>query len=125
MRRFPLGIFFCVIPFQILSILLGEELRIATFNLDNYLVADRYVDGRWRPSYPKPESEKIIIRKVIKEVSPDVLVLQEMGSVAFLEELRADMACGGTHYDHFVHMEGADQNRYLAVLSKRAPKAVP
>ena len=47
-----------------------------------------------------------------------------MGSIAFLEELRADMACEGTHYDHFVHMEGADQNRYLAVLSKRAPKAV-
>ena len=124
MRRCPHIIFFCVIPLQILSILLGEELRIATYNLDNYLVADRYVDGRWRPSYPKPESEKTIIRQIIKEVSPDVLVLQEMGSVAFLEELRADMASEGIHYDYFVHMEGADQNRYLAVLSKLAPKAV-
>jgi endonuclease/exonuclease/phosphatase family metal-dependent hydrolase len=82
------------------------------------------VDGRWRPSYPKPEREKTIIRQIIKEVSPDVLVLQEMGSIAFLDELRADMAREGILYDYWAHMEGADQNRYLAVLSKRAPKAV-
>jgi len=122
MRRFFRFLFFCVIPLQLLSVLLGEELRIATYNLDNYLVADRYVNGRWRPSYPKPEREKTIIRQIIKEVSPDVLVLQEMGSIAFLEELRTDMAREGTHYEYLVHMHGADQNRFLAILSKRVPK---
>ena len=58
-------IFFCVILLQVLSILSGEELRIAAYNLDNYLVADRYVDGGWRPFYPKPESEKAVIRQII------------------------------------------------------------
>jgi endonuclease/exonuclease/phosphatase family metal-dependent hydrolase len=124
MRRFFGILFLCIIPLKLLPILVAEELRIATYNLNNYLVTDRYVDGRWRPSYPKPEREKTIIRQIIKEVSPDVLVLQEMGSIAFLDELRADMAREGILYDYWAHMEGADQNRYLAVLSKRAPKAV-
>ena len=73
-------------------------------------------------SYPKPKREKTIIRQIIKEVSPDVLVLQEMGSIAFLEELRADMALEGTHYEYLVHMHGADQYRFLAIPSKRLPK---
>lgn len=124
MRRVLRILFFCIISFKLLPILVAEELRIATYNLNNYLVTDRFVDGRWRPSYPKPEKEKAIIRQIIKDVSPDVLVLQEMGSIDFLYELRADIAREGIHYDYFVHMEGADQNRYLAVLSKRAPKAV-
>jgi endonuclease/exonuclease/phosphatase family metal-dependent hydrolase len=124
MRRVLRILFFCIISFKLLPILVAEELRIATYNLNNYLVTDRFVDGRWRPSYPKPEREKAIIRQIIKDVSPDVLVLQEMGSIDFLEELRADMAREGIHYDYLVHMEGADQNRYLAVLSKRAPKGV-
>jgi endonuclease/exonuclease/phosphatase family metal-dependent hydrolase len=124
MRRFFGILFLCIIPLKLLPILVAEELRIATYNLNNYLVTDRYVDGRWRQSYPKPEREKTIIRQIIKEVSPDVLVLQEMGSIAFLDELRADMAREGILYDYWAHMEGADQNRYLAVLSKRAPKAV-
>ena len=124
MRRFFRILFLCIIPLKLLPILVAEELRIATYNLNNYLVTDRYVDGRWRPSYPKPEREKTIMRQIIKEVSPDVLVLQEMGSIAFLEELRADMAREGILYDYWAHMDGADQNRYLAVLSKSAPKAV-
>ncbi|WPJ96392.1 endonuclease/exonuclease/phosphatase family protein [Coraliomargarita algicola] len=102
----------------------GEELRIATYNLNNYLVMDRHVGARWRPSYPKPEGEKAIVRQIIKDVSPDVLVLQEMGPLDFLEELRADLAREGMHFEYAVHMQGADPDRHVAVLSKRAPQSV-
>jgi len=108
----------------LLSVLLGEELRVATYNLNNYLVMDRHVGARWRPSYPKPEGEKAIVRQIIEEVSPDILVLQEMGSIDFLEELRADLAREGLHYNYAVHMNAADIDRHLAVLSKVAPKDV-
>ena len=124
MRRFLCLVFCCFITLKLLPVLVGEELRVASYNLDNYLVVDRYVGERWRPAYPKPEKEKTIIRQIIKEVSPDVLVLQEMGPIAFLEEFRADMAREGIYYEYFVHMEGADEDRHLAVLSKCAPKAV-
>lgn len=85
---------------------------------------DRYVGARWRPSYPKPESEKQVIRQAIKAVDPDVLILQEMGSVDFLEELRADLSQEGLHYSYAVHMDGPDPDRHLAVLSKLSPSEV-
>ncbi len=102
----------------------AESVRLATYNLNNYLVMDRTVGAVWRPSYPKPEAEKTIIREVIKESLPDVLALQEMGTLPFLEELRADLALDGVHYPYAIHLEGVDQVRHLAVLSKFAPLEV-
>jgi endonuclease/exonuclease/phosphatase family metal-dependent hydrolase len=64
------------------------------------------------------------VRQIIKDVSPDVLVMQEMGPLDFLEELRSDLAREGMHYDYAVHMRGVDPDRHLAVLSKRAPLSV-
>lgn len=102
----------------------GESIRLATYNLNNYLVMDRHVGAVWRPSYPKPEVEKAIIREVIKDTLPDVLAVQEVGTLPFLEELRADLAQGGVHYPYAIHMEGADAVRHVAVLSKLAPTEV-
>ena len=85
---------------------------------------DRYVDGAWRKSYPKPESEKAIIREVILRSAPDVLILQELGPLPFLKELQADLAQKGIDYPHLAHMRGDDPVRHLAVLSKIAPVEV-
>ena len=94
------------------------ELRVATYNLDNYLSKDRVVSGRWRPDYPKPESEKAMIRRIIMEVQPDVLALQEIGSPGHLEELHADLARDGLDYTYAVHLSGPDEVRHIALLSK-------
>lgn len=99
-------------------------LRIATYNLQNYLVMDRYLEGRWQPAYPKPEKEKNIIRRVIRESEPDILALQEIGPLAFLEELRADLAKEGLEYPYALHLRGPDTERHLALLSKVAPLEV-
>jgi endonuclease/exonuclease/phosphatase family metal-dependent hydrolase len=108
----------------LVSVLSGEELRIATYNLRNYLVMDRMVAGSWRPAYPKPENEKMILRQIIGEAAPDILIVQEIGTVDFLEELRADLSREGVHFDYAVHMRGADEDRHLAVLSTRLPTEV-
>jgi len=100
------------------------DLRIATYNLNNYLIMDRRVGERWQPAYPKPESEKIIIRQIILEQSPDILALQEMGSPEFLNELRADLAKQGLDYAHAVHLSGPDPARHIALLSKVPPVEV-
>lgn len=102
----------------------GATLRIATYNLDNYLLMDRRVNNRWRPSYPKPEREKLVIRQNILQHDPDILALQEMGPKEFLEELRADLASEGLHYSYMVHLDGPDPDRHLALLSKIAPRCV-
>ncbi|WP_269525550.1 endonuclease/exonuclease/phosphatase family protein [Coraliomargarita parva] len=102
----------------------AEPVRVATYNLQNYLVMDRMVDGQWRPAYPKPEPEKARIRAAILEVRPDILFLQEMGETMFLEELRTDLANAGLHYPYAVHFKAQDEVRQTAVLSRLAPKQV-
>lgn len=107
--------------FLLYSFVLGEPIRLATYNLRNYLIMDRPVDGTWRKSYPKPESEKAIVRAVIRDANPDVLILQEMGTLPFLKELQADLAEEGVKYPYLAHMQGDDSVRHLAVLSKVEP----
>ena len=99
----------------------ANSIRLATYNLNNYLVMDRHVGAVWRPSYPKPEADKTIIRQVIKQALPDILAVQEIGTLPFLEELRADLAQEGLDYPYAIHLAGADQVRHVAVLSKFPP----
>ena len=35
----------------------GERIRVASYNVRNYLLMDRLVAGRWVENYPKPEIE--------------------------------------------------------------------
>jgi predicted extracellular nuclease len=104
--------------------LAAGSIRIATYNLNNYLIMDRHVGGKWRPSYPKPESEKAILREVIHQAAPDILAVQEIGGLPFLEELRSDLSDEGLYYPYITLMQAADSVRYVAVLSKFAPTQV-
>jgi endonuclease/exonuclease/phosphatase family metal-dependent hydrolase len=99
----------------------NAKLRVASYNVENYLLMNRRVDGHWRRDYPKPESEKSALRDVIRHHQPDILALQEMGEELFLKELQADLRDEGLHYPYRVWMPSNDGVRHLAVLSKIAP----
>ena len=94
------------------------RVRVATLNLDNYLSANRIVDGGFRPDYPKPEAAKEALRKVILAVDADVLAVQEIGPQPFLLELQRDLRFEGLDYPHTALMEGNDPDRHTAVFSK-------
>ena len=64
----------------------------------NCLTMDRLVEGRWRPEYPKLESEKKVVRETILAVGPDMIALQEIGESAHLLELQHDLASEGIVY---------------------------
>lgn len=96
----------------------GEPLRIATFNLYNYLAMDRVVDGRWRPEYPKPESEKAAIRRLLRRVNPDVLLLQEIGSRGDFRELLRDLRLAGVKDYRGYFCALPDSSRNLALISR-------
>jgi endonuclease/exonuclease/phosphatase family metal-dependent hydrolase len=102
----------------------AETLTVATYNLENYGVADRRTDEGYRKEYPKPESEKQALRAVIRGLQADVLVLQEVGGPAYLEELRRDLKAEGLDYAQGYVLEGNDPDRHVAVLSRRPLKAV-
>ena len=103
-----------------LSLARGETVTIATYNVENYGPADRMTEAGFRKDYPKPETEKRALRTVIKALAADVLVLQEMGNRQHLDELRRDLKTEGVDYPFAELASAADEDRHMAILSKRA-----
>lgn len=95
------------------------SLTIATYNVENYVPADRMTDAGFRKAYPKPEIEKRALRRVVRALNADVLVLQEMGPQPYLDELRRDLRAEGCDYPHAVLAIAADPDRHVALLSRR------
>lgn len=95
----------------------AQPVRVATYNVRNYCLTDRLVDGIWRKDYPKPEEEKVALREVIKDVNPDILAFQEMGGKEYLIELQKDLKSEGVDYLYSAVMNGVDEVRKTAVLS--------
>ncbi|HTB64089.1 MAG TPA: endonuclease/exonuclease/phosphatase family protein [Opitutales bacterium] len=93
-------------------------LRLATYNVRNYNLIDRRIDGEFKPKWPKPETEKTALRAVICAAHPDILALEEMGLEPELEELRRDLASEGLTYTYSVLVHGPDPDRHVAILSR-------
>ena len=106
---------FCLLCFA--ATLAGERLRIATLNTQNYTL--EYRSGGGNGQLPKPETEKTALRFLVRATAPDVFALQEIGGVAFVEELRRDLAREGSRYSHVAVLDGPDKKRQLAILSKK------
>jgi endonuclease/exonuclease/phosphatase family metal-dependent hydrolase len=107
--------------------LFGEAppaLRIATWNIQNYLLQNRWVHDAFRFDYPKPEAEKALIRQTLLQVRPDILLLQETGSVELLLELRADLAASGLDYPYYHFSAIPDARTGLALLARIEPDQV-
>jgi endonuclease/exonuclease/phosphatase family metal-dependent hydrolase len=97
----------------------GEQVTLATYNLENYVTVGRMVEGVYRQNYPKPEEEKTALRAVIESLQADVLVFQEMGPWPFLKELQRDLAREQFVYPYAELLEAADEERHLAILSRK------
>jgi endonuclease/exonuclease/phosphatase family metal-dependent hydrolase len=104
---------------QIDSLVRAETLTIATYNIENYGPANRLTAAGYRKEYPKPEAEKQALRAVIRGLNADVVVLQEMGPQAYLDELQRDLKREGLDYPAAVLAGAADADRHVAILSRR------
>ncbi|MDX2109489.1 MAG: endonuclease/exonuclease/phosphatase family protein [Verrucomicrobiota bacterium] len=93
-------------------------IRVASFNVHNYCLIDRRVDGKFVRDYPKPEEEKRALRTLLKSVNADIVALQEMGALPFLEELQADLRAEGLDYPVAQVLAGSDESRHIAVLTR-------
>lgn len=97
----------------------AETLTVATYNVENYVLADRMTAAGYRQGYPKPEVQKAALRDVLRGLAADIVVLQEMGPQPFLDELQRDLKAEGIEYPFAVLGVAADPDRHLAVLSRR------
>lgn len=109
---------FFLILFSVSVHLCAAELRVATYNVCNYLSTDRKVDGVFYKNYPKPEREKTALRQIIKDANADVLALQEIGGVEYLNELQRDLKQEGCDYPHVALIIDKTCERNIAILSK-------
>src|SRR5205823_4796477 len=90
----------------------AETFRVATYNLVNYL------DAATQTRHAKTAEAKAKVRESILALKPDVLALQEMGSVSALQELRDSLKAEGLDFPYWTHVTGFDTNIHLAILSK-------
>lgn len=95
----------------------NTALKIVSWNVRNYLLTNRLVDGVYRRNYPKPEVEKEALREVLRTLDADIVLFQEMGSEPFLFELQRDLKTEGLDYAHHYVLNAGDADRHLAVLS--------
>ena len=99
----------------------GATVRVASFNVRNYLTMDRMVSGYWKKDYPKPSKEKRILRSIINQTNPDILALQEIGEPFYLNELWKDLnSTDGVRFSYSAWIPGLGEGeeRHLALLSK-------
>ena len=89
-----------------------ETFRVATYNVENYL------DDTASRCCVKSAASKAKVRECIRALRPDVLALQEIGSVAALMELRAALKAEGLDFPHWEHVTGSDANVHVAILSR-------
>lgn len=90
----------------------GETFRVATYNLEGYL------DVATPSRAAKSQSARAKVRESIRALKPDVLAVQEMGSLQALLELRDSLKAEGLDLPYWEHVGGFDTNIHVAVLSR-------
>lgn len=88
------------------------EFRVATYNLENYLLEP----AGTRPA--KSPAGRARIRESVRASNADVIALQEVGGLAALMELRESLKREGAEYPHWEWVMGWDTNIQVAVLSR-------
>ena len=95
-----------------------QELRVTSYNVENYLKMPRRIEGKLRPNAGKPESERDAVVRMIGTIHPDYLGLMEMGDPRQLDDLKKRLKSAGLDFPHSEYLEGSDSTRHLALLSR-------
>ncbi len=90
----------------------AETFRVAAYNVETYL--DQPTESR----QVKSDAAKAKVKESILALKPDILSMEEMGSVSALTELRESLKAGGLDLPYWEHVTGADTNIHVAILSK-------
>lgn len=96
----------------------SKGLRFITYNVENWLTMDRYVDRKNLKGAPKPDSEKEEVVKILVNHAPDVIGLCEIGEATDLAEIQEDLKAAGMDYPHSHFTGGSDTTRHLGLLSR-------
>ncbi len=109
MRRLFLVLWFCLLPAAWAA---PQALRVATFNVENYL------DAETSTRRAKSAASEAKVRECILALHPDVIALQEIGSSNALLGLAAGLKAGGLDMPYWEQVAAYDTNIHLSILSR-------
>ena len=92
------------------------EFSVMTFNLHLYTLIDR--DGNADTLEPKPRKEAKALIETIREVSPDILAVQEMGDPAAWKEFKHSLQQAGLEYANEEYLRNGEKDLNIALLSR-------
>jgi len=101
-----------------LSILEAKEIVVSYYNLENYLLMPRTVDGKHVEDAPKPESEISALLSMLKRIRPDILGVVEMGDQAMLADFQKRLSTVGMFFPHTEWVATPEGGRHIALLSR-------
>ncbi len=91
---------------------------LVSYNLCNYLLQPvAGPDGRPTTPAKTPEAIEAAVR-IISSLRPDILGLQEIGTREDLADLQKRLAAAGCDLPHALWVDGPDQERHLALLTR-------
>jgi endonuclease/exonuclease/phosphatase family metal-dependent hydrolase len=90
----------------------AEVVRLATYNIENYLLATT------ETRQAKSEASKAKVASMIGDAAPDLLGLQEVGGRSALLDLQRRLKTRGLDLPHSDLVLGADTNIQVALLSR-------
>ncbi len=94
------------------------EIRVASYNVENYILMPRRIGNRMTSNAGKPASEKEAVVRMIGTIHPDVLGLMEIGEPRQLEDLQRRLSKAGFDYPYVEYLQGNDTTRHLALMSR-------
>lgn len=95
-----------------------KPIVVAAYNVENWLPMSRTVDGKRDKDASKPEEEKATVVEVISALSPDIICIVEIGPESDFQDLQDRLAAKGLKYVDTEHLQAADKDRHVALLSK-------
>ena len=91
----------------------AREVVFAGYNVENY--APLLEPGRKKPG---KTGRAAAVVGIVREISPDILGVVEMGPPRQFEEFRSRLTAAGLGYTDFEFVEAADPDRHLALASR-------
>ena len=95
----------------------SKRVTFVAYNLENYLLMPRHVDGEPVPDAPKPEDSIRHLIRAIAAAGPDLLGVCEIGTDQ-VPDLQQRLAAAGIDLPHAEIAGGDDVVRELALLSR-------
>ena len=91
---------------------------VASYNVENYLMMPRWVDGHYRSNAGKPVAEKEAVTKMLTLIHPDIVGLMEIGDQRQFNDLERRLQEAGMTFSDTEYLQGPDKQRHVALLSR-------